>query len=624
MKKFFSLVLALVMALSLTTVAWAADVTVTNSTELQAAVNDSANAGKTIKLTASATSYKVELTSASADNLTIEGVDGAVMSYLEAAVGYEGTFTVKNCTFDVPATTWCYACLQGKYNVTFDTCTFKAGNMDSAIYVENGYDDAVFTLKNCTFYGTYVETPVVLSNSASHAFAVTATGNTFVGNDGGLGIYAKDSTMTLNTDEENVTHLAKTEAAIHAAVAVANAGDTIKLRNDGTNSPMTLANDLVLNKPITIDANDVTLANFPEGENITTNADGEITGGTFSDPAAAEPYLADGVILSATGSVVALPTSVIPSGGATLAPSFPVRGEAQYASWDAKVVAKKAENAKDSEFATYTIEMYAKVDNAPIWWDSGVADDKGDDVDFVWDNEKTFVKVSEELADFVIVDGKTVTYFAVADDINDDGWDAKVSAVNLPLAPNAMADAKCNTYYITDVDDLATPFFWYEGDLYAPAVTYTHVFNVAGVAVGAAEVVPFDTYFSASTAADRVVYLNHNYIVEYKGNGYGAENVSKVFCDVCKKSFDFAVGSELAAVAKFGEGKYFVLDTGLFVEKDTTPNTVRPSAGTSSGTTTTDKTVTSADTFDAGIAMYGGMSVMAAAGSAVVLKKRED
>ena len=43
------------------------------------------------------------------------------------------------------------------------------------------------------------------------------------------------------------------------------------------------------------------------------------------------------------------------------------------------------------------------------------------------------------------------------------------------------------------------------------------------------------------------------------------------------------------------------------------------------GGTTTGGTVTSADTFDAGIAMYVGMSVMAAAGSAVVIgKKRED
>jgi hypothetical protein len=37
----------------------------------------------------------------------------------------------------------------------------------------------------------------------------------------------------------------------------------------------------------------------------------------------------------------------------------------------------------------------------------------------------------------------------------------------------------------------------------------------------------------------------------------------------------------------------------------------------------TDKTVQSAETFDAGIAMYVGMSVMAAAGSAVVRKKKD-
>ncbi len=43
-----------------------------------------------------------------------------------------------------------------------------------------------------------------------------------------------------------------------------------------------------------------------------------------------------------------------------------------------------------------------------------------------------------------------------------------------------------------------------------------------------------------------------------------------------------------------------------------------------SSSTTPEKVVTSADTFDAGIALYVGMSVMAAAGSAVVLKKRED
>ncbi|MBO5122704.1 MAG: hypothetical protein J6B99_06025, partial [Oscillospiraceae bacterium] len=41
-------------------------------------------------------------------------------------------------------------------------------------------------------------------------------------------------------------------------------------------------------------------------------------------------------------------------------------------------------------------------------------------------------------------------------------------------------------------------------------------------------------------------------------------------------------------------------------------------------TTPSTDQVQSAETFDAGIAMYVGMSVMAAAGSVVVLKKRED
>ena len=52
---------------------------------------------------------------------------------------------------------------------------------------------------------------------------------------------------------------------------------------------------------------------------------------------------------------------------------------------------------------------------------------------------------------------------------------------------------------------------------------------------------------------------------------------------------------------------------------------VEPAAASVGGTVVTPSTdkVTSAETFDAGIAMYVGMSVMAAAGSAVVLKKKD-
>ena len=53
-------------------------------------------------------------------------------------------------------------------------------------------------------------------------------------------------------------------------------------------------------------------------------------------------------------------------------------------------------------------------------------------------------------------------------------------------------------------------------------------------------------------------------------------------------------------------------------------NVVITSAGTYVPSVPSTDKVTSAETFDAGIAMYVGMSVMAAAGSAVVIGKKKD
>ena len=76
-------------------------------------------------------------------------------------------------------------------------------------------------------------------------------------------------------------------------------------------------------------------------------------------------------------------------------------------------------------------------------------------------------------------------------------------------------------------------------------------------------------------------------------------------------------------VAGTFDGKTYVAVTagdakGYFYVAGAAANTVVPSAPAVDG----DK-VESAETFDAGIAMYVGMSVMAAAGSAVVLKKKD-
>ena len=80
-------------------------------------------------------------------------------------------------------------------------------------------------------------------------------------------------------------------------------------------------------------------------------------------------------------------------------------------------------------------------------------------------------------------------------------------------------------------------------------------------------------------------------------------------CPVCKKNFKV-----VDSAAGLTVGSYVATANGYVLLGSVYAPVVTPS---------TDKTVTSAEPFDAGIAMYVGMSVMAAAGSAVVLKKRE-
>jgi len=82
-----------------------------------------------------------------------------------------------------------------------------------------------------------------------------------------------------------------------------------------------------------------------------------------------------------------------------------------------------------------------------------------------------------------------------------------------------------------------------------------------------------------------------------------------VTCPVCKKNFKV-----VDSAAGLTVGSYVATANGYVLLGSVYAPVVTPS---------TDKTVTSAETFDAGIAMYVGMSVMAAAGSAVVLKKKD-
>ena len=208
-----------------------------------------------------------------------------------------------------------------------------------------------------------------------------------------------------------------------------------------------------------------------------------------------------------------------------------------------------------------------------------------------------YVKVPSDVrADYAVVDGTSITYLAVAPAAYND----VAAAVEVAYIP--AAEVKCGDVYVETAAEAGT-YYLYKGEYYEETATgSTVIFNVNGMAVWA-------------KAAAGVKTADHTYVANTQKVA-GVTTVTEVVCSKCKASFAFVEGDVAAAVAKFGAGNY--VDTKLtnvkaiYVAK----------AGVASAPVAGDK-VESAQTFDAGIAMYVGMSVMAAAGSAVVLKKKD-
>ena len=162
--------------------------------------------------------------------------------------------------------------------------------------------------------------------------------------------------------------------------------------------------------------------------------------------------------------------------------------------------------------------------------------------------------------------------------------------------------------------------------------------------------------------------VSHSYAVDY-ATVAGKTALTKVYCSECGTEFDFVVGNETAAVEKFGAGNYTNI-TNEFKYAFTTKflghpvldfnwDAIKFEADWSEGTGYTwnmfdtasrnikealggkqlwisaaavaddteaepDKTVDSADTFDAGMMLYAGMALMSAAGTAVVIGKKKE
>ena len=152
MKKFFSLVLALVMALSLTTVAWGAEVPVADTAALNTALT-SASSGTIIKLAADTT---YDLTTAIPEGVTLEGVGTTTVLNLGAAqykIPNKGV-TIKNVTIKDEVNSTKIGLFVAGVNVTLESVNYASANEVAITLRNKNTTENTFTLKDSTLSST--------------------------------------------------------------------------------------------------------------------------------------------------------------------------------------------------------------------------------------------------------------------------------------------------------------------------------------------------------------------------------------------------------------------------------------------------------------------------------------
>ena len=537
MKKFFSLVLALVMALSLTTVAWGANEakiveTDTEYATVEEAVSN-ATAGQTVLMLTEAT---VEATLV-VNGITLDG-NGKTL-HAAAALGSmandvrDNTYTViksnDGCTIKNLTVKGGWKGILIEPTATQDTLLENVTVVESCrgINFNNIADSNVkLTVKNSTlggWCGVQAAGPIVFENT------------TFVKNagvrDSGLNTY---DGLTLN----NCTFAAGTE-----------------LTNE----------DLPDTDVITINGGTYACDFVDEGAGKGTFS---ITGGTFTDPDA-EDYLADGLELTADGVVVS-------EGGAVLGTKYDMvtTDIAQTKTTGVTVNTYSAKSPKDTNKDGKLDQVgnvqYVEFSNMPGRYFVQVATvGKADYTVYHTGTKSVFGYFAEVVSPFYL--GNGVAFYDFGENCGQyDDTPAVGAKYYLFQGVLYVADATelsdVNLKVGSDlVSVIELPDEWVG---HVPAFTYDKDYKIVGVKC-------------AECGTPAVIYPNYDSVpkAEKKAeNVYGPINTIEYYCWLA--------------------GPSAVVDTETKVE--------------------------SAETFDAGIAMYVGMSVMAAAGSAVVIGKKKD
>ncbi len=572
MKKMFSLVLALVMALSLTTVAWGAastlpapdattgEITLTENVELTSyvpisthtVINMNGFSITNIKVGANCVFYVTNGASLTINGTGVEtiSVSNDAGAYAIWSVGNSITankIVLNNVT--VKATTW------GVYH--------------------NGNDyGADVTINKSTVEGGDVG--VFLSGSAAWATASTMNKLTITNGStvkGGSAVEVKYGDVTV--DNSTLTATGSSATMSDNGNGSCSSGYALVLTNNPSEET---AGEVAINSGTFVGAVGI------KDEATATAAEITVSGGTFS-VLPDESYLADGLDL------------VQDTNGNYVPAVVPAMGD-KFDLYLANVGMQAALKAKTPDVAGLSFTEVAAKTNK---------DGSGRVAYIAANNGQYFVKTTNPtVADYAVTAaGKnTVLYYVTV---------AGTSAANFEYSEVVKAfdnwGKKCGQYDNTAFT--ATQ----KADDYFMAANYK-VYRAADAGVGT-------NYLLDGVVVSGVELgytIDHNFVANnFKYDAATGANVpTSALCTKCLQTS--------TAIYKIGKApanstvKPLTVDGVVSTVWEVVPGAAAsaPAAG-STGTV-----VESAQTFDAGIAMYVGMSVMAAAGSAVVIGKKKD